>query len=73
MKIEDVTVGQAVIWRHEPRGGYGYIIPVDGVVTRIRSGRVEILVRRRSGEPARVWVKPEKLRARDAGRQESHG
>jgi hypothetical protein len=70
-------VGDHVTWNYEARGGYGYVIPVPGVVTKLGSQRVEIAVPSQSKQVrTRVgsitlpdsqwikvtrWVKPENL------------
>jgi hypothetical protein len=59
------TIGQAVTWLYEPRGGYGYTIPVDGLVTKIGPKRVQIEIRKASGELVRRWVTPDRLRGRE--------
>jgi hypothetical protein len=70
------NVGDQVTWNYEARGGYGYVMAVPGVVTKLRSQRVEIAVPSQSKQVRtpvgatlpdsqwiRVtrWVKPEKL------------
>src|SRR4030081_109658 len=37
-------VGDRVTWNYEARGGYGYVMAVPGVVTRLAGKRVEIAV-----------------------------
>src|SRR6202521_3394962 len=70
-------VGDRVTWNYEARGGYGYAMPVPGVVTKLAGKRVEIAVPSQSKQArTRVgsitlpdsqwirvtrWVKPEKL------------
>ena len=63
----NLEVGQSVTWLHYPRGGYGYLHPVDAVVTKINPKTVEIEAPLRSGGTKRVRVKPENLRV--AGQQ----
>jgi hypothetical protein len=61
--------GARVTWMHQPRGGYGFITPVAGVVLRRTGKRVLIRVARRTQggrwEPAERWVNPDKLRPRE--------
>ena len=73
-------VGDRVTWNYEARGGYGYVMAVPGVVTKLAGKRVEIAVPSQSKQArTRVgsitlpdsqwirvtrWVKPEKLVAR---------
>ena len=40
--------GDRVTWRYGPPGGYGYEIPVAGVVEKVCPSRVQIRVARRS-------------------------
>ena len=70
-------VGDRVTWNYEARGGYGYVMAVPGVVTKLAGKRVEIAVPSQSKQArtrvgsitlpdsqwSRVtrWVKPEKL------------
>ena len=70
-------VGDRVTWNYEARGGYGYAMPVPGVVTKLAGKWVEIAVPSQSKQArTRVgsitlpdsqwirvtrWVKPEKL------------
>ena len=56
--------GQRIIWRHELRGGYGYIERIPGEVVRVTAKRVVIRVGRhyRHGiEPVERSVRPEHL------------
>jgi len=55
------SAGQAVTWLHVPRGGYGYVYPVDGVVTKVGPARITIRVQKKDGTQKRVSVKPERL------------
>jgi hypothetical protein len=56
--------GDRVTWRYTPRGGYGYVIPVDGVVVRVGK-RITIRVQRTNGEDVLRSVKAESLVVRD--------
>jgi AAA domain len=78
--VQGLKVGDAVNWRYEPRGGYGYVTPIAGVVTKIEPQRVQIRVAKRAGDVANGvggihtdkdkwvaverWVKPENLSPR---------
>jgi hypothetical protein len=64
MKLTEITIGQRVTWHHEPRGGYGFSVPVPGVVITRGGSLVAILVRKQSGEYVRRWVNPDRLEAR---------
>jgi hypothetical protein len=55
-------LGQRVTWLHEPKGGYGYTIPVDGVVRKIGPKRIQIEAKLKSGDTKLTWVNPSKLR-----------
>ena len=55
--------GDQVTWLHQPRGGYGYVIPVNGEVVRETNyGPVVIRVKTKSGIQVDRRVKPENLR-----------
>jgi hypothetical protein len=56
--------GDLATWLYEPRGGYGYIIPVDAEVVRVTGKRVRVRVRRVSGEMVERTVTEERLRPR---------
>jgi hypothetical protein len=56
------AIGQHVTWRYEPRGGYGYVIPVNGVVVAVRPTRIQIEVERYNGEMVKRWVTPDRIR-----------
>ena len=78
MHTNGFKVGDRVTWNYEVRGGYGYVMAVPGVVTKLAGKRVEIAVPSQSNRTRvgsitlpdsqwiRVtrWVKPEKLVAR---------
>ena len=80
MHTNGFKVGDRVTWNYEARGGYGYVMAVPGVVTKLAGKRVEIAVPSQSKQArTRVgsitlpdsqwirvtrWVKPEKLVAR---------
>lgn len=61
-----MKAGDRVTWSYEPRGGYGYVIPVAGIVRKV-GVRVRIEVARKVNG---VWVrefksvKPESLARR---------
>ena len=55
------NVGQSVIWRYTPRGGYGYIYRVPALVVKCGPKRVQIEVTTERGEIKRVWVSPHNL------------
>lgn len=59
-----MEVGQAVTWIYTPRGGYGWPIPVDGIVIAVTSKRVKVEVQKRSGEMVQRWVTPDRLKPR---------
>lgn len=54
--------GYRITWLHQPRGGYGYVIPVDGTVVRVAGQRVVIRVPLKSGALVDRRVRPENLR-----------
>ena len=49
------NAGERVVWAHKPSGGYGYTIPVAGIVLHTtRTGRVRIEIARKRGNE---WVR----------------
>lgn len=42
-----VQTGDRVVWSYRPRGGYGYVVPVAGVVDQVLGSRVQIFVARK--------------------------
>jgi hypothetical protein len=57
--------GTSVTWLHQPRGGYGYVYPVDGTVVRVGGRHVTIRVPLRNGTLVERRVHPEHLRRRE--------
>jgi len=63
----EVIEGMQVVWEHVPRGGYGYVVPVDGVVvSKTARGRVTIQVKLRTGELVKRTVDARNLHLRSA-------
>ena len=62
--------GERLWWRHEPRGGYGYIFEVP--VTFVKRGKVKatVLADLAHGGQKRVYVNPDSLTRLD-GRGQS--
>jgi hypothetical protein len=58
------SAGNTVTWLHQPRGGYGYLYPVDGTVVHVAGRHIVIRVPLRSGKLVERRVKPENLRPR---------
>lgn len=56
--------GDKVTWLYTPRGGYGYVIPVDGVVIKVNRSTVRIKVKNRSCVEVERNVRPENLKPR---------
>jgi hypothetical protein len=52
-------VGDRATWLHEPYGGHGYIVPVDGEILDVHPTRIRVA--KRSGKLVEHWVKPEHL------------
>lgn len=64
MKLEDVKPQASIIWSHVPRGGWGFVVCVPGVVVAKTRTRVKIQVRmEKSGQCVERIVRPESLRA----------
>ena len=57
-----MKTGDSVTWIWEPRGGWGYQIPVPATVVRIGKARVYIDAELEDGRTKRISVRPEKLR-----------
>ena len=55
--------GQQVIWKHVPRGGYGFPVGVPATVVKTTAKRVTIDALLKSGRTVRKVVKPENLLA----------
>lgn len=64
--IAELAPGMAVAWIHEPRGGYGFAVPVDVVVVKVCVSRVRIEISLRDGRRVTRVVRPESLRRRCA-------
>lgn len=62
--MTEMQTGDRVTWLYEPRGGYGYVIPVDGTVIRIGPRRIMIAVSKCNGDRVERWVQPDRLRER---------
>jgi hypothetical protein len=61
MGEEALKVGEKVVWRYTPRGGYGYVYPVNGVVVCVGKKRVRIRVEKRDGTLVEREVDPANL------------
>lgn len=59
---DDVYRGRLVTWLHVPRGGYGYVMPIDAKVIDVRGQKAEILVEQKDGRKVCRWVKISSLR-----------
>ena len=56
--------GQRIVWvPRELRGGQGYAWRIPGMVVKATPKRVQIEVRKTSGEAVRRWVLPQNLEA----------
>lgn len=62
-----IREGDSVTWLHVPRGGYGYVVPVDGRVVKVGKKRVQVEVPHLRRGVVRRWVRPENLRERRVG------
>lgn len=54
---KELWVGLRVIWRHTPRGGYGYTIKVPATVTWCRNKRLGLVL----DNGRKVWTTPDKV------------
>lgn len=61
--MRDFQVGEQVTWMHQPRGGYGYVMPTPARIVRFSPrGRPVIEVTMVSGEVVTRCVLTESLR-----------
>jgi hypothetical protein len=58
------NAGDAITWLHVPRGGYGYVFPIPGVVVKVNPKTVKIRVKRVNGTEVDRNVKPENIKPR---------
>lgn len=56
------SIGEAVEWHHEARGGYGYSWWVPATVVKVTAKRVVVSAALAAGGTKQIAVKPEKLR-----------
>jgi tRNA(Ile2) C34 agmatinyltransferase TiaS len=69
-----MNVGDKVNWLYQPRGGYGYIIAVAGVVTKL-ARKVQIRVAKRDGDDWKAetrWVQADRLTPRETLSEAEH-
>jgi hypothetical protein len=64
VKLDVLQPGMTVGWIHNPRGGYGFAVPVDAVIVRVGPRRVRIRVALKDGRQVERVVSPESLRSR---------
>jgi hypothetical protein len=64
MQLGDLQADMPVVWIHNPRGGYGFAVPVDAVVVRVCAKRVRIRVPLKDGRHVERVVTPASLRSR---------
>jgi hypothetical protein len=60
MDPRDLWRGQRVIWRHVPRGGYGFVLRIPATVVKVTQKRVTIKVESET-QPKTVSVDPASL------------
>lgn len=66
--MDSLEIGDKVNWNMKARGGYGYVIPVAGVVTETGNKRVQIRIAMRADgqwEHTTRWVAPASLSRRE--------
>jgi hypothetical protein len=66
MKLDELSPGMPVSWIHVARGGYGFPVPVDAIVTRVCARKVRVEVLLRDGHRVERLVDPASLRPRSA-------
>ena len=64
MDLRTLHPGDRLTWRHVPRGGWGYVFPVDVVVVSVGRKRVLVEAPLARGGTKRVRVSPEALQPR---------
>ena len=57
--------GDRIIWSHIPRGGYGYVAPVPGVLLSLGTVYATIEVAKVSGEKVKRRVEIESIRTKE--------
>lgn len=55
-------IGTEIIWLYSPRGGYGYVFKIPGVVVGFGRARVRIEISKANGERVQRFVSEEQLR-----------
>lgn len=61
MDPRDLWRGLRVIWRHKPRGGYGFVLKIPAKVLHVTRKRVTIEVETDQRGPKTVSVDPANL------------
>lgn len=67
MQLSEIQPGQELTWLHEPRGGYGYVIPVNAKVIKLGPKKVQVEVMTAGRDDSfmkLIWVSPDKLKVR---------
>jgi len=60
-----VKPGDQMAWLHIPRGGYGFVYPVNAEVVKVGAKTIRIRVAKRDGALVERNVKPESLKSRE--------
>jgi hypothetical protein len=60
-KIHKVSVGEPVVWLHEPRDGFGFRIPIAAEVVKTGGKRVRLSFSTAASDNEQAWVKPEEI------------
>ena len=58
--------GDQMTWLHIPRGGYGFVYPVNAEIVKVNAKTIRIRVAKRDGALTERSVKPESLKPREA-------
>jgi hypothetical protein len=56
------AVGRDVVWRHSPRGGYGYAYPVRVTIVSVGHSKVRVRAPLKSGGSKEILVVPRSIR-----------
>ena len=66
-EIADLKPGDPITWINVPRGGYGFGMPVDAIVTKVCAKRVRVEVLLQDGRRVERVVTPATLRPASSG------
>jgi hypothetical protein len=56
-----MAIGERWMWRHEPRGGYGYVALIPVTIVRTGPKRIQVEALLKTGGTRVTWVARESL------------